>query len=138
MCFKGKPKTREQGTRWVVITPLTALSGTTSSRTWKAVTSATKIRFNVSSNPLGTTLEFSGLSYVTEGVQARLQCRFEVIPVIDAGKPALTCADTSAGKPIPNSTGIVVSQRRVAFVTFRAGGLVVDDVWRQPPCACDK
>jgi hypothetical protein len=33
---------------------------------------------------------------------------------------------------------MLITQRRVAFVTFRRGRVEVDDVWKQPSCACDK
>ena len=75
MCFKGKPKQWAEGTRWVVITPQTALTGTSNSRTIDAVTSKTTIRFNIAV-PLDHAFEYSGLRYTVGGRKARLQCRY--------------------------------------------------------------
>jgi hypothetical protein len=137
LCFKGNRKQRAADTRWIMITPLTALSGTSESRTWKTITLATKITFNMTL-PLDKTFELSGIRYTNNGQQARLACRYQVLSGSYSGEKGVICADTKQGNPIPNSTGVIMTQGRVAFVTFRGGRVEIDDVWRQPPCACDK
>jgi hypothetical protein len=137
LCFKGNPKQRAAGTRWVMLTPLTALSGTKSSRSWETITLATKLSINITL-PLDKTFELSGIRYTNHGQQARLACRYQLLSGDYSGEKGVICADTKQGNPIPNSSGIVITQRRVAFVTFRAGRVEIDDVWQQAPCACDK
>jgi hypothetical protein len=139
LCFKGQPRQHAAGTRWVSMTSTSIDSSTSSTDgVYRAITSATTIRSTVAVS-LGSTFSLAGVRYRSKGRAAELGCRFQLVTAIDSGQKAVICADVNGGRPIPNSYGFVITQRRVASVTFRSDGRVeVDASWRQPPCACDK
>jgi hypothetical protein len=139
LCFKGRPRRRAGGTRWVMTTPRSITSSTSSSdATYRAITSSTPIRASVALSQ-GSTFTLAGVRYTSNGRTAELGCRYQVVRVVDPGQKAVICTDVDGGTPVPGSFGFVLSQRVLAMVEFRSDGqLTIETTWRLPPCSCDK
>jgi hypothetical protein len=140
LCFKGPPRQRRSGTRWVSSTPTTVSSSTSGTESYVAITSRTNIR-KTTTMSLNSTFNLAGVNYSRKGKAARLGCRFQVIRgVPDPGGKAVVCADVDSRGPIPGGSGFVITQRAVAVVEFASanGNAKIDVSWRQPRCSCDK
>jgi hypothetical protein len=135
LCFKGPPRQHHGATWWMALTyqgsGLTA-SSTVDNPLFRAATSKTTIRrtVRVADTATGVFLEPQG--------GANIGCLFAVSVVVDPGKKAVSCVGEGKGWAEPY--GFVLSQRRLASVTFGPNWNVVEisASWRQPRCSCDK
>jgi hypothetical protein len=139
-CFKGPPRQRAAGTRWIIATPASLWSSESNTDEWVEASTNTTIR-STRTMTLNTSFTIAGLRFTTNGRSAQLGCRFQVIRgAPDPAAKAVICADLVGGQPVRGSDGFVITQRAVGVVEFRSsdGNAKISPTWRQPPCKCDK
>jgi hypothetical protein len=135
LCFKGPPRQHWGASWWMAVTyqgsGITA-ADTANNALFRAATAGTKIRRTLTVSQTGT-----GVFLQPQG-GAKIGCNFATSVVVDPGKKAVLCVGEGKGWREPY--GFVLSQRRLASVTFGPNWNVVEisASWRQPRCRCDK